>query len=53
MLAVGVATVLTCLVNRRNLASLGWRGFLVPELAKFMSFTSVALTSGLIWAVWH
>lgn len=32
---------------------LGWRGFLVPELAKFMSFTSVALISGLIWAVWH
>lgn len=32
---------------------LGWRGFLVPELAKFMSFTNVALTSGLIWAVWH
>jgi membrane protease YdiL (CAAX protease family) len=32
---------------------LGWRGFLVPELAKFMSFTHVALISGLIWSVWH
>lgn len=32
---------------------MGWRGFLVPELAKFMSFTQVALTSGLIWSVWH
>ena len=32
---------------------IGWRGFLVPELAKFMSFTHVALISGLIWAVWH
>lgn len=32
---------------------IGWRGFLVPELAKFMSFTSVALTSGMIWSVWH
>ena len=32
---------------------MGWRGFLVPELAKFMSFTNVALTSGLIWSVWH
>jgi len=32
---------------------MGWRGFLVPELARFMSFTSVALTSGLIWSVWH
>ena len=32
---------------------LGWRGFLVPELARFMSFTNVALTSGLIWSMWH
>ena len=32
---------------------IGWRGFLVPELARFMSFTNVALVSGLIWAVWH
>ena len=32
---------------------IGWRGFLVPELAKFMSFTHVALVSGLIWSVWH
>lgn len=32
---------------------IGWRGFLVPELARFMSFTGVALTSGLIWSVWH
>lgn len=32
---------------------IAWRGFLVPELAKFMSFTGVALTSGLIWSVWH
>ncbi len=32
---------------------LGWRGFLVPELAKFMSFTNVAITSGLTWSVWH
>ena len=32
---------------------IGWRGFLVPELNKFMSFTGVALTSGLVWALWH
>ena len=32
---------------------LGWRGFLVPELAGFLSFTSVGLISGLIWSVWH
>ena len=32
---------------------IGWRGFLVPELAKQMSFSKVALLSGIIWAVWH
>jgi uncharacterized protein len=32
---------------------IGWRGFLVPELAKVMPFTAVALVSGLIWASWH
>ncbi|MEZ5488724.1 MAG: CPBP family intramembrane glutamic endopeptidase [Gammaproteobacteria bacterium] len=31
----------------------GWRGFLVPELARLMSFTNVALISGLIWAMFH
>ncbi len=32
---------------------IGWRGFLVPELAKRMSFTGVSLVSGLIWGLWH
>jgi membrane protease YdiL (CAAX protease family) len=32
---------------------LGWRGFLVPALARTMSFRDVALVSGAIWAVWH
>ncbi|HEV3277324.1 MAG TPA: CPBP family intramembrane glutamic endopeptidase [Terriglobia bacterium] len=32
---------------------LGWRGFLVPQLAKVMPFPGVALTSGVIWALWH
>lgn len=31
----------------------GWRGFLVPELARFMGFTKLALLSGAIWAGWH
>ena len=30
-----------------------WRGFLVPELAKFLSFTGVALVSGFLWSIWH
>jgi len=32
---------------------IGWRGFLVPELAKQMSFTKVSVLSGIIWAAWH
>lgn len=32
---------------------IGWRGFLVPELAKGLPFTAVALVSGIIWAAWH
>jgi membrane protease YdiL (CAAX protease family) len=32
---------------------IGWRGLLVPELAKILPFTGVALVSGLIWAAWH
>jgi membrane protease YdiL (CAAX protease family) len=32
---------------------IGWRGFLVPELAKVVSFPMVALISGLMWAAYH
>ena len=32
---------------------IGWRGFLVPELAKQNSFAATAIISGLIWALWH
>jgi len=32
---------------------IGWRGLLVPELAKNFSFTKTALISGGIWALWH
>jgi membrane protease YdiL (CAAX protease family) len=32
---------------------LGWRGLLVPELAKVTNFRGTALISGAIWAVWH
>ncbi len=30
---------------------LGWRGLLVPELSKFMSFRGVAIVSGLAWSI--
>ena len=32
---------------------LGWRGFLVPALARITSFGRTALLSGAIWAAWH
>jgi uncharacterized protein len=32
---------------------LGWRGFLVPALARTTSFGRTALLSGAIWAAWH
>ena len=41
-----------CLIDATG-EELGWRGFLVPELAKRTSYTSTALVTGLIWAVWH
>lgn len=32
---------------------IGWRGFLVPELMKKLSFTQTSILTGLIWSVWH
>jgi membrane protease YdiL (CAAX protease family) len=32
---------------------IGWRGFLVPQLAKRYSFGATALISGIIWSIWH
>ena len=32
---------------------IGWRGFLVPQLAKITTFSKTALISGIIWAIWH
>lgn len=32
---------------------IGWRGFLVPELAEGLSFSEVSILSGTIWGAWH
>jgi membrane protease YdiL (CAAX protease family) len=32
---------------------IGWRGFLVPELAKTTNYTKTSLISGIIWSLWH
>ncbi len=32
---------------------IGWRGFLVPELTRWIGFRKAALISGIIWGAWH
>lgn len=32
---------------------IGWRGFLIWEMRKVMSFGTLGIMSGLIWSVWH
>jgi len=32
---------------------IGWRGLLVPELARMTSFTKTALLSGAVWSLYH
>ena len=32
---------------------LGWRGFLVPELSKSLTFSKLSIISGFIWGIWH
>ena len=32
---------------------IGWRGFLVPQLARTSGYTTTALISGFIWSLWH
>lgn len=32
---------------------IGWRGFLIYELRKVLSFSGVSVLSGIIWATWH
>jgi membrane protease YdiL (CAAX protease family) len=49
MLTVG--TVLNCAAAMGE--EIGWRGFLVPQLAKVRSYTQTSLISGLVWSVWH
>jgi len=32
---------------------IGWRGLLVPQLARLTPFARTALISGIIWGIWH
>jgi membrane protease YdiL (CAAX protease family) len=48
---VTLGTIVSCISALGE--EIGWRGFLVPNLAKVASYPKVALVSGVIWAVWH
>jgi membrane protease YdiL (CAAX protease family) len=58
-LALALFVVLTAtlgIVGKTSRAlgeEIGWRGFLVPELAKVVGFPGVGLISGLMWAAYH
>jgi uncharacterized protein len=60
-LPVPIPTLLAVLATLGVLAGMvfalgeeiGWRGLLVPELAKTASFTNTALISGAAWSVYH
>ena len=51
LLFATVGTAQSCLSALGE--EIGWRGLLVPELAKLTGFTRTALISGAIWALWH
>ena len=51
LVTVTLGTVVSCISALGE--EIGWRGFLVPNLAKITSYPKVALISGVIWAVWH
>jgi len=48
-LTLGVLTAAISAVGEE----IGWRGLLVPQLARMGSFTWTALVSGVIWGLWH
>jgi membrane protease YdiL (CAAX protease family) len=52
LLLIGSIGALMGLVSATG-EEIGWRGLLVPELAKVTSARNSALISGLIWAAWH
>lgn len=49
LLTVGVIKNLGSILGEE----IGWRGFLIFELRKVMSFKALSLVSGIIWAIWH
>jgi len=53
MLQQGALLTLGLLIPTLFFEELGWRGLLVPEMSRFMSFTALSLATGAIWALFH
>ena len=55
LLAVLFAATVGVLISMLSAAGeeIGWRGFIVPELARRTTFTRTAAVSGAVWALWH
>ena len=57
LLLIYMGIILTLGTAQSILSALGeeivLRGLLVPELSKVGSFTTAALISGMVWALWH
>jgi membrane protease YdiL (CAAX protease family) len=51
VVTVTLGTAVSCISALGE--EIGWRGFLVPNLAKVTSYPKVAIISGVIWAAWH
>ena len=48
---LGLGTIQGCFFALGE--EIGWRGYLVPRLARVYGFDQTAIYSGLIWALWH
>ena len=55
LIFIGIMATLGVMVSLLTATGeeIGWRGLLVPEMAKIMPYSRVSLVSGLIWALWH
>jgi len=49
VVTIGVLTALLTAVGEE----IGWRGLLVPQLARMNTFARTSLISGVIWGIWH
>ena len=51
LLLISLGTITNCVFALGE--EIGWRGFLVPQLARLTDFTKTSLITGVIWSIWH